>query len=129
MLILIISCNSKSSVSSKYFNDTISARAAYRMIRHYKDTSVNHDLSHLISYIRIDKQYLNNLTQDEGDISFWTAADTNTNQLKVIIELRGIPANGGKPQFYSAPFVICPPPYAPPCDTSKNGNPDEFESF
>jgi len=97
----------------------ISTRAAYRMIQHYKDSLVPHNVNALIRYTRFNEEALEDGC-DDAQITFWTAADTLTHKPLIIVECRGHKGSDSA-YFYSMNtfnITICPPPTTPPCDTS-----------
>jgi len=97
--------------------DTISVFAAYRMIHHYGDTSVSHDLAHILRRFRIDNMCLQAMMASSEQTSFWTGADTTTSAPVMVIETK---STGNAPKWYVIKNPLCPPPTTPPCDTLLN---------
>lgn len=95
--------------------DTISRKAAYRMIQHYRDSAVMHYPGELVRMIRLQNSVLKGICDLDGTTSFWTAADTNTHKLMLIVQSK---STGGGSTFMAVPGEVCPPPTTPPCDTT-----------
>lgn len=114
---LLWACNnpepsSPAKVSSK---DTISAKAALKMIRHYRDSSVYHDPGGLVRMMRFQNAALKGICESDGTTTFWTAADTITNKMMIIVQMKSV--EGGS-TFMAISGDVCPPPTTPPCDTT-----------
>ena len=122
--ILLISCKNKIEKKVNCLGDTISVKVAYKMIHHYNDTSVGHNLSDIIRFFRVDNSCLHELASVEGETTYWTAADTNTNKAVIIAETWE--KGKTKPQWHMLKAIICPPPPAPPCDTLNSGDFADF---
>lgn len=98
--------------------DTLTVAVAHKMIQHYGDTSIRNSYHNSIRYFRINSDCLASLIEVPGETTFWPAADTITNRFSVIIESK---EPGNPPKWFLMKKVICPPPYAPPCDSSGAG--------
>jgi len=115
--VLLTSCVKIEDKKASCQTDTISVFAAYRMIHHYGDTSVSHNLSNLVRRFRLDNICLQAMIGSSDQTSFWTGADTITNMPLVVIQTK---STGSTAQWYVIKNPICPPPVTPPCDTLIN---------
>jgi hypothetical protein len=122
--ILLLSCKNELEKKEGCLSDTINVKKAYKMIHHYGDSAVGHNLNDIIRFFRIENSCLNELSSINGVTTFWTAADTNTNKPLIIAETWE--KGETKPQWHMLKAIICPPPPAPPCDTL---NGDDFAEF
>ncbi|MGZ8538134.1 MAG: hypothetical protein ACXWV9_07710 [Flavisolibacter sp.] len=103
--------------------DTLNVAVAHKMIKHYGDTSITNNHPNSLRYFRINSDCLSSLIDTPGETTFWPAADTLTNKFSIIIETK-LPGN--PPKWYLMKKIICPPPDAPPCDTTGAGTDFDF---